>query len=86
MYIHTTNLIPSYIVIVCQPLAKKKNTIYAIYIQTTAKVAPAGGAEGSASQKGLPQNWKDKEEAMMRELKELKQVQQWEAFSCYVLV
>jgi hypothetical protein len=56
----------------------KKNIlyVYAIYIQTTAKAAPAGGAEGSASQKGLPQNWKDKEEAMMRELKELKQVQQ----------
>ena len=34
------------------------------------------GAEGSASHKGLPQNRKDKEEAMMRELKELKQVQQ----------
>ena len=49
--------------------------MYTIYIQTTAK-APAGGAEGSASQKGLPQNWKDKEEAMMRELKELKQVHQ----------
>ena len=37
--------------------------------------APAGG-EGSSSQKGLPQNWKDEEEVTMRELKELKQVQQ----------